>query len=180
VSSYDRIAAAFHQRIDTIAGAVDAMAPGIEAAAGLLVQAALEDRKVLVCALGPDQALGELAARLLRRPDEGLPALPALALTRDDAAQGLDGALAGDLRTLSRDGDLLLAIDTAQEGSVATACAALAGERNLSLVTLSEPLALAVDAPIALVADARALRSELALMALHCLHTEIRQLLLGE
>lgn len=179
MSSYDRIATAFHARIEGIAGAVDAMAPGIEGGASLLVQAVLEDRKVLVCASGPDGALGELAANLLRRPADGLPALPAVALTRDEDRSVNEG-LAHDLRTLSRDGDILLAIDTAQDAPLARICTAVAAERNLALLALSEALELPVEAPMPLLADTRELRRELALMAIHCLQNEIRHLLLGE
>ena len=39
MNSYEIISTQFHQRIDSIAGAVDAMAPGLEAASALLVQA---------------------------------------------------------------------------------------------------------------------------------------------
>ncbi len=179
MSSYDRIAAAFHTRIDAIVSAVDAMAPGVEQSAALLVQAALGDHKVLICATGPDGPLADHAAATLREAQAGMPPLPALAVTSDvDPAANRN--LERDLRALSRDGDVLIAMDTSESADVAGFCVELARERNLGLIILSVSEDAGIEAAIPLPGETQALRSELAMMAIDCLHTEIRHLLLGE
>ena len=62
----------------------------------------------------------------------------------------------------------------------ARACAELAAERNLYLVTLSEALDGDFGAGIELAAETPELRRELMLMACHCLQGEIRHLLMGD
>lgn len=179
MSGYDRLAAAFHARIDGIAGAVDAMAPGIEQGAQLLVQAALGDHKVLISGAAQDVALADHAANILREAIEGMPPLPALSLTATEAPAALR-KLDRDLRALSRDGDVLLCVDTSSDGHLAKYCRELAGERNLSPITLSVSGESEHAARISINNDDPVLRTELALMAIHCLHQEIRHLLLGE
>ena len=178
-ASYTRIAADFHARIDCIAGAVDVLAPGIHKAATLLTQAVLEDRKIIVCADVSDAALADALAQALRSGRNGSPALPALALagsTHADASVDLWT----DLRTLARDGDVLLCIDTREQAPFAAACATFAERRNLAAVTLSDRDGSDAVVAVTLRADTRELRSELLLMACHCLQAEIRHLLLGE
>ena len=179
MSSYDRIATSFHTRINTIAGAVDAMAPGIERGAAMLVQAALDDRKVLVCGAGPDGDLAAHTASRLREGDDGVPALPALAIATGQGAS-LPNLFDRDLRALSRDGDVLICIDTSEEGRVAAYSLEVARARNLGLVLLSRFGDSDAQAEITLLADSSILCSELALMALNCLDHEIQHLLLGE
>lgn len=174
--AYVRIAESFHRRIECIAGAVDVLAAGIQGAASLLTRAVLEDRKVLVCASGADAALAAFAARALR---DGAPGLPAVSVSCDDGGDA-DAILWRDLRTLSRDGDVLLCLDSHPGAPLARACAGFAATRNLALITLSEPLDGAAHTAVELLADSSEQRIELLLMACHCLQVEIRHLLLGE
>jgi phosphoheptose isomerase len=179
MSSYDRVAAAFHTRIDAIVSAVDAMAPGIERSATLLVQAALGDHKVLICASGQDDPLANHTAAALREAQAGMPPLPAYAIT-SDVDPAASGNLERDLRALSRDGDVLLAIDTSADADLARFCVEVAQERNLGLIILSVSEDAGIESAIPLPGETQALRMELAMMAVDCLHTEIRHLLLGE
>jgi phosphoheptose isomerase len=179
LKAYDRIAGAFHQRIECIAGAVDTLAPGVEQAAVMLTEAVLEDHRVLVLGTGCDAGLAQTLAESLRGGEAGAPPLPAVALARDDGA-ARDSLLWRDLRMLARDGDVLLCLDSDPAASLAMACARVADERQLALVTIAPPHAQAAGAQIGLLADDAALRRELLLMACHCLQGEIRHLLLGE
>jgi phosphoheptose isomerase len=179
MSGYRRIAEAFHQRIDCIVGAVDAAAPGIEAGAALLTEAALRDRKILVCGTSCDAGLAQSLAECLRGAEATAPALPALAIAHDDIPRR-DSVLWRDLRLLARDGDVVVCLDSTDGAATARACAELAAERNLYLVTLSEPLGSEHAGAIGLAANTAELRRELMLMACHCLQSEIRHLLMGD
>ncbi|WP_439101848.1 phosphoheptose isomerase [Congregibacter sp.] len=176
--NYERTAASFHRRIETIANAVDSMAPGLTAATSLLAQAMLDDRKVLVCACGKDAALAAHVAATLRTPIEPGPALPALAFCSDSA--GGDTQLWRDLRTLSRDGDVLLCIDRGAGAAIAQKFIQFAETRNLVTIALSDNTEVPGGSCIALRAADEDQRSELALMAIHCLREHIKQFLLGE
>mgnify|MGYP001025338128 CR=1 FL=1 len=179
MTGYRRIAEAFHRRIDCIAGAVDAIAPGIEAGAALLTQAALNDRKIIVCGTSCDAGLAQFLAECLRGAEAAAPALPALAIAHDDIP-GRDSVLWRDLRLLARDGDVVVCLDSSDGAATARTCTQLAGERNLYLVTLSEALGGDSSSCIELTADTPELRRELMLMACHCLQGEIRHLLMGD
>ncbi|MEM1404755.1 MAG: phosphoheptose isomerase [Pseudomonadota bacterium] len=177
MNSYELIATQFHQRIDSIAGAVDTMAPGLEAASALLVQAVLDDRKVLVVATGQDALLGETLAETLRGPDAAAPPLPALAFT---GSSNIDPAkLWRDLRTISRDGDVLIALDTGTDAPLLQSAAEFANERNLVAIGLSETQDSDCAATITLLAQDPRLRKELGLMAVHVLQEQVRQYLMG-
>jgi phosphoheptose isomerase len=179
MDNYDRIAGAFHRRIDCIAGAVDAMAPGIDSAAQLLTQAVLEDRKILVCACAGDAGLATHVAKTLRASGDAGPALPALAFTSDEAP-GDHSQLWRDLRTLSRDGDVLLCLDSSTGAELARRSVQFALQRNLVAVAVSDTLDGVAGTHITLRAETRALRSELMLMACHCLQEQIKHVMLGE
>lgn len=174
---YEQLAADFYRRIDCITGAVDALAPGLEAAARQLVDAVLADKRLLLCGAGGDNALAQYAARLLRRPGDALPALPALCLGgADDPGE----QLWQDLRSLSRDGDLLLCIDSSDAGATAAGAGRLAQQRNLQAVLLAPPGDHGVATVVSLQAADAELRCELALMALHELRALVLRLLMGE
>lgn len=176
--TYERIAASFHRRIDAIASAVDAMAAGLQTATIALTRAVLEDRKVLVCGCGDDATLAALVATTLRTPREPAPALPAIAF-HSDLLDG-DAQMWRDLRTLSRDGDILLCVDSRGGAALAHHCVKFARTRNLVAITMSEKLGIDDISCIELHTDDQDLRTELILMASHCLQEQIKQALLGE
>lgn len=179
MDGYTRIAELFHRRIDCIAAAVDALAPGLETAAGMLSEAVLADRKIIVCGSGTDATLAEHIAAELRAASSAGPNLPAIALAApvlpDDTAP-----VWRDLRTLSRDGDVLLSIDSSEDGQFARRCADFARQRNLLSIAMSESTEPSTGVCIALRAGDPILRSELMLMACHGLLEQLRQHLLGE
>lgn len=177
-TDYQQLADGFHRRIDCIAGAVDALAPGIDAGARQIVSAVLADQRILLCGSPRDSALAHYATLLLRRPGDSLPALPAIHF--DSAGQGVE-QLWQDVRCLSRDGDLLVCFDSSDAGDTALGAAALAAQRNLLPVLFS----VATDPqggslPITLQAADSELRRELALMAFHELRGRVLRLLMGE
>lgn len=178
-AAYSRIAADFHRRIDCIVGAVDHMAPALEAASIQLLEAALTDGKVLVCGMGSDATLAMHVAGLLRAPHNGVPALPAIAVVASDAPV-TESPLWLELRTLSRDGDVLLCVDSAEDAPLARLCAEFARQRNLRSIILSQAGDDLPGVSIQLQAGDRALRSELLLMACHSLQEQIKRVMLGD
>jgi phosphoheptose isomerase len=180
-NAYERTAADFHRRIDAIAAGVDTMAPGIEAAATQLFEALLNDRRILVCASGADAPLAAHVVRCLLRGTGSAPPLPAQVLTSDQA-DAADAPHWRDVRVLARDGDVLLCLDTDDAAPAAQRAAALAAERNLGCILLSElPASAQPNAvQITLPTSDRTLRQELALMAVHSLYGLLSALLVGE
>jgi D-sedoheptulose 7-phosphate isomerase len=179
VDAYSHIAELFHRRIDCIAAAVDALAPGLETAAEKLTETVLADRKIIVCGVGVDATLAEhIAAEHRAAPNEG-PNLPAIGRGAQEPPDDL-APLWRDLRTLARDGDVLLSIDSSDDGRFAGRCADFARQRNLLSVAMSEPREQPMGVCVVLRASDPVLRSELALMACHGLLEQVRQHLLGE
>lgn len=180
MTPYEHIASSFHTRIDTIAGAVDALAPGLQAAAQQIVDAVLNDQRILVCAGGDDTALGSYAGQLLRSRWRDAPPLPALALscTTDDSGRA---SLWSDVRTLAKDGDVLLCIDTAEDALLAREAAEVAAQRSLGALLMSGLTTLpGTGILLPLHSDEITLRRELALMSVHSLRELIADLLMGE
>lgn len=187
MDSYERIALAFHQRIDCIAGAVDALAPGLEAASATVVQTLLNDGKILIVACEGDAALANYLASSLRSSELAGPPLPALPLVCDqlpdnalEALPNKEHELWTALKTLSRDGDVVLCLDSSEQAFLAKACSRIAVERNLISISMSEPDKDCQGLNIALQAESTHLRRELMLMASHCLGDQIQCILLGE
>ncbi|MFK7829173.1 MAG: phosphoheptose isomerase [Congregibacter sp.] len=178
-NNYDQIAQTFHQRIDCIAGAVDELAPGLEAAAECIMKAVLDDRKVLVVGCGQDAALANYVATTLRSPTNGSPPLPAVPLVSDRAPDPHDEMWIA-LKTLSRDGDVVLCMDSSDQAPLAHFCARFASARNLTAVLLSESMEENAGLTVALRAENAMLRRELMLMACHSLAEQIRHSMLGE
>ncbi|GAB5414739.1 MAG: phosphoheptose isomerase [Congregibacter sp.] len=180
MNNYERIAREFHQRIDCIAGAVDDLAPGIEAASAAVVACVLADHKILVVGAAAAAALAEHLATSLCVAVGNKPALPAIAVTSDAEAIA-DHSFWHRLRTLSRDGDLLVCLDTREDALMARHCAEFARQRNLAAIVLSEKHTdLSQDLSLTINTPNPVLRSELLLMAAHCLTSCSHQLMLGE
>lgn len=176
---YESIAALFHQRIDSIVGAVDSMAEGLQGAANSAMQAVMEDRKLLLIGCAEDAMLAQYAAGIFRTPVDGTPPIPAIAITAD-TSDTPDSIIWKELRTLSRDGDVMIAIDTRDQGPSVAQSMLVANERNLVSINLSEQLESAANATILLRASDSLQRRELALMALHTLQALIRRTWVGE
>lgn len=197
--SYEQIAAGFYRRIESIAAAVDCMAAALQAAAERVVAAALADQRIIICSAEEDAGIGAHVVGLLRRPDSTLPAIPALLLSAENPVDPAS-KMWQDLRTLARDGDILLCIDSEAGAPLGKLSADFAAPRNLPSIVLSDteagtgsiwiPLGAPSDTAASAAAqtaghsigtafEERALRQELLLMAAHSLQEQIRRQLLG-
>jgi DnaA initiator-associating protein len=102
-----------------------------------------------------------------------------LSCTSDEPADD-HSLLWRDLRTLSRDGDVLLCLDSVAGAPLARRAVNFALQRNLVVIAVSENPEQAGGVNIDLQAETQALRSELILMACHCLQEQIKHAMLGE
>ena len=142
---YPIIAERFQATLEGVAMSVDRLAQPLGQAAELLTASLLQDRKIMVCADGIDNALAQLfTAALLSRLDDERPALPALNLAGDGgtraaiaAAEGPDAVFARQLRALGQPGDALLLIAGGGGPDPAlTAALRAALERDMPVVAL--------------------------------------------
>jgi phosphoheptose isomerase len=138
---------AFHaarQSLGELLGRLDALAPAVDQAAGLLVQALRGGGKVLACGNGGSASQAqhlatELIGRFLRHDRRSL---PAVALTADSSVQtalandfGFEEVFALQIRALGRPGDVLVVLSTS--GNSGNIIAALRTARQLGLKTIA-------------------------------------------
>ena len=164
---YRIIADNFQRTIDTIVMSVDPLAEVIERGGQLMAEALLADRKIIVCGNGVDAALAQLfTCNLLNRFDEDRPALPALTLGADSASVtaiaqsiGISEIFSRQLRALGQEGDVLLcinssigtgnllrAVQTAQERNMGVVMMSNVGDSEIGTVLRPEDVELRVDA----------------------------------
>jgi len=191
---YQIIADNFESTIQTIAMSVDQLAEPIARASQLMVEALLEDRKILTCGNGVDAALAQLfSSLLLSRYEYERPALPAIALTGDCASltaiaqtSGLGEAYSRQLRAVGQPGDVLLCISSGGGASNLLRAVQAAHARNMTVVALSNSgdhelgnLIRAEDVLLQIQATRHPRVVELQIMALHCICELIDHSLFG-
>jgi len=191
---YQIISSNFQATIESIAQSVDTLAEPIGRASELMVNALLEDHKIIACGNGVDAALAQLfACYLTSRFEHERPALPAMALTSDGAGitaiahtGGLNDIYARQLRALGQPGDVLLCISSAGEANNLLRAAQAAHERDMAIVILSNAsdgelgtLLQPEDIEIRIDSLRRPRVVELHTMTVHCLCELIEQSLFG-
>lgn len=142
---YQIISRSFQSTIENIAQSVDTLAEPVGRACELMVQALLEDRKIIACGNGVDGALAQLFnCHLLSRFEQERPALPALTLNSDGTSLtaiaqtgGLNDIYSRQLRALGQAGDVLLCISSAGEANNLLRAVQAAHEREMAVVVLS-------------------------------------------
>jgi len=191
---YQIIAENFQNTIETIALSVDNLAEPIERGSQLMVQALLEDRKIVACGNGVDAALAQLfTCSLLSRFEHERPALPALTLAGDGASitaiahsSGVIDIFSRQLRALGQAGDVLLCINSSDGANDLLRALQAAHERNMTVVALTNTgdnelstLLRAEDVELRVDALRRPRIVELHTMAIHCLCELIDHSLFG-
>ncbi len=142
---YDIIAENFQSTIEIIAMSVDSLAERIGQGSELMVQALLQDHKIIACGNGVDGALAQLfACNLISRFEHDRPALPALALGSDGAgltaiadSSGINDIYSRQLRALGQAGDVLLCVSSAGQANNLLRAVQAAHERNMTVVVLA-------------------------------------------
>jgi len=189
-----RISAQFEQSGQLHLALAELLARPIGEAAELIVEALLNERKVLTCGNGGGAVNAQyFASLLLNRYDVDRPGLAAIALCENAAAltaiaanTGHDNIYARQITALGLEGDVLLVI--CSEGNAANLHTAInaAGERGMHVIAICGgdggrlmELMREKDIHIAIPHDNPARIHESCVLVLHCLCDAIDCLLLG-
>lgn len=142
---YDILSGNCQATIESLAMAVDSLAPALGEAADAVAGALLQDRKIIACGDGPDAALAQLfSINMLGHFQQERPALPAMTLTADGGViaaiacqDGRREIFSRQLNAIGQAGDLLLCIASAPASDALLAAVAAAAERNMTVIALS-------------------------------------------
>tara|TARA_R110002049_G_scaffold55813_2_gene154421 strand:+ start:3384 stop:3983 length:600 start_codon:yes stop_codon:yes gene_type:complete len=142
---YPIIAQSFQDTMETIAMSVDDLAGVIARGSQLMANALLSDHKIIACGNGVDAALAQLfVCNLLNRFEQDRPALPALSLTIDSASvtaiaqsSALNDIYSRQLRALGQPEDILLCINSGEGASNLLRAVQTAQERSMAVITMT-------------------------------------------
>ena len=175
--------------------AVDALAPLIAAAAGVLTESLLADGKILACGNGGSASDAQhFAAEMVGRFERERPELPAISLSTDTSIltavandYAFEQVFAKQVRAIGRKGDVLLAISTSGNSANVVAAIDAAHEREMRVVALTGKgggrigaMLAADDCHLCVPHDRTARIQEVHLLMIHCLCDAIDNALLGE
>lgn len=185
----------FQESIATTRNSMEALAPAVTQAAGLMIQALLNDRKILVCGNGGSAADAQhFSAELLNRFERERPGLPAISLTTDTSTitaigndYHFDDIFAKQVRALGQSGDVLLGITTSGNSRNVIRAVEAAHERGIVCVGLNgreggelAALLTGSDVNICVRAASTARIQEVHGIVIHCLCDLIDFQLLGQ
>ena len=195
MSNHNRIQNHFLDSITTKQRAAETLIDPIFDAGELMVNALLNDKKILCCGNGGSAGDAQhFSAELLNRFEQERPPLPAIAITTDSSTLT---AIANDydynevfskqVMALGQDGDVLLAISTSGNSKNVMEAMKAAHERNMVIVVLSgkdggtmAPLLEDSDVEIRVPSDRTARIQEVHLVVIHCLCDFMDTTLFGE
>lgn len=180
----ERVKQHFAASIETKMQSMEVLAPAITGAGNLMVQALLNDKKILCCGNGGSAGDAQhFSAELLNRFERERPPLPAIAITTDTSTLT---AIANDysyaevfskqVRALGQAGDILLAISTSGNSDNVVKAIHAAHDREMPVVSLTgrdggsmRPLLTNDDIEICVPAMNTARIQEVHLLVIHCL-----------
>jgi D-sedoheptulose 7-phosphate isomerase len=140
-----RVYSLFQRSIEAKMQVGEELAPLTESAADQLVQALLNEKKILVCGNGPSAALAQIfASNLIDRFEKERPGLPAIWLGSNMAsytaivadAQHQD-VYAKPLRALGQEGDVLVLISSSGNAVNLVQAMGAAHDRGLTVIALT-------------------------------------------
>ncbi|MFF7705761.1 phosphoheptose isomerase [Pseudomonas sp. NPDC007930] len=189
-----RIRRLFEASIDTKLRAIDALAPHIELAAQVMVNAMLSECKVLACGNGGSAGDAQhFSSEMLNRFERERPGLPAIALTTDTSTltsiandYSYNEVFSKQIRAIGHEGDVLLAISTSGNSANVIQAIQAAHDRNMTVVALTgrdgggmASLLLPEDVEIRVPSQVTARIQEVHLLVIHCLCDLIDSLIFG-
>ncbi|AYN93766.1 MULTISPECIES: phosphoheptose isomerase [Pseudomonas] len=189
-----RITKLFLDSIETKRQAMDVLVPHIEHASQVMVNALLNEGKILSCGNGGSAGDAQhFSSELLNRFERERPSLPALALTTDSSTltsiandYSYNEVFSKQIRALGQPGDVLLAISTSGNSANIIQAIQAAHDREMTVVALTgrdgggmASLLLPEDIEIRVPAKVTARIQEVHLLVIHCLCDQIDQQLFG-
>ena len=189
-----RIRRLFQASIETKQQAMDILAPHIEQASLVMVNALLNEGKMLACGNGGSASDAQhFSSELLNRFERERPSLPAIALTTDSATltsiandYSYNEIFSKQIRALGQPGDVLLAISTSGNSANVIQAIQAAHDREMTVVALTgrdgggmASLLLPEDVEIRVPSKVTARIQEVHLLAIHCLCDLIDSQLFG-
>ncbi|SEI40675.1 D-sedoheptulose 7-phosphate isomerase [Allopseudospirillum japonicum] len=190
----DRIIQHFNASIDAKVQASEVLSPYIELASQMMVQALVNDGKILSCGNGGSAADAQhFSSELLNRFERERPSLPALALTTDAStltsiANDYDYSevFSKQILALGHPGDILLAISTSGNSANVVRAIKAAHERDMQVIALTgrdggsiASILAADDCEIRVPHKITARIQEVHLLVIHCLCDLIDHQLFG-
>ncbi len=189
-----RILQLFQASIQTKQQAMEVLAPPIELAGQLIVNALLNEGKILTCGNGGSAGDAQhFSSELLNRFERERPSLPAIALTTDSSTltsiandYSYNEVFSKQIRALGQPGDILLAISTSGNSTNVIQALQAAHDREMTVVALTgrngggmASLLLPEDVEIRVPCDITARIQEVHLLVIHCLCDLIDNQLFG-
>ncbi|MDH5784673.1 MAG: phosphoheptose isomerase [Chromatiales bacterium] len=191
----ERIKELFEQSAQLKLQSMDRLAPVIAAAAELMGNQLLQERKILSCGNGGSAGDSQhFSSEMLNRFERERPGLPAIALTTDTSTltsiandYHYDEVFAKQVRALGQRGDVLLAISTSGGSSNVVQAMRAAHDRGMHVVALTGKeggeMALNLaegDIEIRVPSSTTARIQEVHLLVIHSLCDAIDRMLFGE
>ena len=191
----ERVKQQFAASIEAKMQAMEILSPFITQAAAQMVDALLEERKILCCGNGVSAAQAQaFAAQLSNRFERERPGLPALALGGDLAGlsalandHGFEEVFSRQLKVLGQAGDLLLAISTSGNSANILSAVEAAHDRDMTVIALTgrdggmlAGLLGEADVEIRVPSNSTARIQEAHILVIHCLCDLIDGQLLGQ
>ena len=141
-----RIRRLFQASIDTKQQAMEVLAPFIEQASQVMVNALLNEGKMLSCGNGGSAGDAQhFSSELLNRFERERPSLPAIALTTDSSTitsiandYSYNEIFSKQIRALGQPGDVLLAISTSGNSANIIQAIQAAHDREMIVVALTD------------------------------------------
>ena len=195
MDSIARIRRHFTESANLFQSSVEALAPQIVRAAGLMTECLLADGKLLACGNGGSAADAQhFSAEMLGRFERERMGLPAIALSTDTSTLTAIGndydfseVFSKQVAALGREGDVLLALSTSGNSSNVLAAAQVAQQRGMRIVALTGKgggrlgeLCSADDVHLCIPHGTTTRIQETHILVIHCLCDAIDNTLLGD
>lgn len=140
-----RVYSLFQKSVEAKMHVGEQLAPLIDAAADKLVNALLDDKKIMICGNGTSSALAQVfTSSLLDRYEKERPSLPAIWLgstvstyTALAADYNYNDIFSKPIRALGHEGDILVAISSSGNSTNMISAVTTAHDRNMQVITLT-------------------------------------------